>query len=145
MRRLVVVIGMLLAILALVTCAGSGGEGIVVTDAWARPSPMAQGNGAAYMVIRNNGSAADALVGASADFATTVELHESVMEGDMASMHPVEQIDLPAGGSVELKPGGYHIMLIGITQPLEEGQTVTITLHFAQADDIEVQAPVRQQ
>lgn len=136
-----------LTLLALAGCAAgtpATGSAIVVEDAWARPSPMMAGNGAAYMVIRNTGNVDDALIGAASDVAETVELHETTMEGDMAGMHPVEAIPVPAGGSVSLEPGGYHVMLIGLKQELQPGQTITLTLTFEKAGQITVQAEIRE-
>jgi copper(I)-binding protein len=106
---------------------------------------MMAGNGAAYMVIRNTGGADDALIGAASDVADMVELHETTMEGSMAGMHPVEAIPVPAGGSVSLEPGGYHVMLIGLKEELQVGQTITLTLTFEKAGQITVQAEVREE
>jgi copper(I)-binding protein len=145
-RKLLVVLA-LLAALALAACGqGSVEEGLAVEDAWVRPSPMAQGNGAGYMVITNNTGQDDALLGAGADFAESVEIHETVaMEDDMMAMHHVERIDIPAGESVSLEPGGYHVMLIGVTEALREGDTVTLTLNFENAGEMTIEAPVREE
>lgn len=150
-------------------CSGGGSDGINVSDPWARTSPMVDGAGAAYMVIGNTGSEADALTGGSSPVAKAVEVHETVampepsemaggsggVESPMASddgmgsgstmlgMQRVERLEIPAGGSVELKPGSYHIMLIGLTQPLEAGQEIEITLTFEKAGDVKVTAEVR--
>jgi periplasmic copper chaperone A len=118
---------------------------LTVEGAWARPSTGADRAGAAYLVIHNGSAADDALVGASSPVATTVEIHETTAgDSGMMAMHPVERIPIPAGGSVELKPGGYHIMLIGLTAPLEVGAEIAITLMFASAAPITVQAEVKQ-
>jgi copper(I)-binding protein len=78
--------------------------------------------GAAYMVIKNSGSSADALIGASSDVADKAEIHETKMVDGNATMSPVARIEVPAGGSVELKPGSYHVMFIGLKQPLRSGE-----------------------
>jgi len=142
-----VLLAVVLLTLMLAACAGaSAEEGISVEDAWVRPAPMAGGNGAGYMVITNHAGEPDALIGASASFAEMVEVHESVhMEGDMMGMHEVERIDIAPGESLRLEPGGYHIMLMGITEQLQEGDTVELTLHFETAGEVTVQAPVREQ
>lgn len=147
MKRKLLVVLALLAVLALAACdQASVEEGLAVEDAWVRPSPMAQGNGAGYMVITNNTGQDDALLGAGADFAETVEIHETVaMEGDMMGMQPVERIDIPAGESVSLEPGGYHVMFIGVAEALREGDTVTLTLNFENAGEISIEAPVREE
>jgi len=136
----------LLALLLAACTGASAEEGITVEDAWVRPAPVTGGNGAGYMVITNHTGEPDALIGASAGFAEMVEVHESVhMEGDTMSMHAVERIDIAPGESVRLEPGSYHIMLMGITEELQEGDTVELTLHFETAGDVTVQAPVREQ
>jgi periplasmic copper chaperone A len=139
--------------------------GITVEGAWARTSPMMASAGAAYMTLTS--SVDDRLTGVAVDagIAATVELHETVMAGDMGGgmtgdttsdtsgsmpvsteptmmMQPVDGIDLPAGIAVELKPGGYHIMLLDLVAPLEMGQTFTITLTFEQAGSVEVPVTV---
>jgi copper(I)-binding protein len=97
---------------------------------------------AAYMVLVNNGDA-DAIVKAESDVAKTVELHNVVMENNVMQMRPVEAIEVPANGQVELKPGGFHVMLIGLTRDLNEGDEVTIKLTTRSGKTIEVKAPVR--
>ena len=88
--------------------------------------------GAAFMVIVNNTEADDALVGASSPAAETVEIHQTTQaeDGTMA-MAPVEEVPIPAGGVAELKPGGYHVMLIDLVAPLVEGEQIELTLEFA--------------
>ncbi|MGQ9614668.1 copper chaperone PCu(A)C [Chloroflexus sp.] len=99
---------------------------------------------AAYMVLVNNG-ATDAIVKAESDVAKTVELHNVVMENNVMQMRPVEAIEVPANGQVELKPGGFHVMLIGLNRDLNEGDEVTIKLTTRSGKTIEVKAPVRKQ
>jgi periplasmic copper chaperone A len=117
--------------------------GIHINNAWVRPAPMAGGTGAAYMQISNGGPGDDRLIGVRADFAESVEIHESVHHDGMASMHSVDAIDLPAGGTITLETGGYHAMLINIADPLQPGTTVTLTLIFEKAGEIEITAEVR--
>lgn len=135
-------------LVALAGCAGrpsGSAQWITVEDAWVRPAPMEEGSAAAYMLIRNSDDTMDVLTGAEADFAATVEIHQTTTEGEMMHMMPVGQINIPAKGSVRLEPGGFHIMLMDLSEPLEEGDTVTLTLHFMRAGDVLVQAEVRQQ
>jgi copper(I)-binding protein len=160
-------LGALLAAVLLVAsviagCSGAGGS-IKVSEPWARNSPMVAAAGAAYMMIENSGSAADALVGAASPAAKTVEVHETyevespapsdatespaAMEspaGGMMGMRPIARLEVPAGGSVELKPGGYHIMLIDLNQELKVGDKIEITLKFEKAGDVKVTAEVRE-
>jgi periplasmic copper chaperone A len=117
---------------------------LFVTDAWARTSPMVQMAGAAYMVIHNDGATDDALVGVGSPVSATVETHETKDDGSgQMVMAPVASIPVPAGGSVELKPGSYHIMLIDLVAPLEAGQMVPLTLTFQSGATLEVSAEVR--
>jgi hypothetical protein len=101
------------------------------------------GTGAVYVTLSNAGSQADALVSASSDAAQTVELHEVKNEGGVMKMRPVSAIPVPAGGKAELKPGGYHIMLMGLKHDLKPGEKVGVTLKFEHGGEVRVEAPVR--
>ena len=150
-------------------CSSGGGASIKVSEPWARASSMMAAAGAAYMKIENTGSAADALVGAASPAAKTVEIHETVamdgempaasdgmgmespmpsasddMDGGMMGMRPIARLEIPAGGTVELKPGSYHIMLIDLNQELKPGDKIEITLTFEKAGEVEVTAEVRE-
>ena len=117
---------------------------LAVESAWARVSPMVDRAGAAYAVIRNSGTTDDALIAVTTPAATVVELHETVptASGEMM-MQPVVSIPVPAGGMAELKPGGYHMMLIDLTAPLVEGSTIELTLTFQGGTVLTVPAEVR--
>jgi copper(I)-binding protein len=108
---------------------------------------MAMGGGAnsaAYMTIRNTGSAPDKLIKAGGDVAGSIELHTMIEENGMMQMRPVEGgIEIPAGGEVQLKPGGFHVMLIGITRDLKQGEMVKLTLEFEKAGSVTIDAPVQ--
>lgn len=115
-----------------------------VEGAWARTSPMMERAGAAYLVIRNTGADDDALVGAASPAAAVVELHETKDDGTgQMSMMPVESIPVPAGGMAELKPGSFHIMLIDLVAPLDEGAMVDLTLTFQSGAVLQASAMVR--
>ncbi len=137
--------------LALVVAACGGGGGIRITDAWARNSPAVASAGAAYMVIENTGSAADALIGASSTVAKATEVHETVempaasdgTSSGMMGMQPVSRVEIPAGGKLELKSGSYHIMLIGLNQELKVGDKIEITLKLEKAGEIKATVEVR--
>jgi copper(I)-binding protein len=117
---------------------------IVVEDAWARTSMGMDRAGAAYLEVVNETGQADALVGAISPAAGTVELHETSADaGGQMAMHPVERIELPAGGRVALEPGGLHVMLIGLTADLVAGEEIELTLDFEHAPDMIVKATVR--
>lgn len=116
---------------------------LFVDGAWARTSPMMDMAGAAYLVIHNNGAADDALIGVTSPAANVVETHETKDDGTgQMAMMPVESIPVPAGGSVELKPGSYHIMLIELVAPLEAGAVVPLTLTFQSGTVVDVEAIV---
>lgn len=120
---------------------------VSVTDAWARPAMQMSGmsTAAVYLTLHNSGAEDDRLVGASTDAAETVELHQSSMEGGVMRMEPVDGIDVPAGETVRLEPGGLHLMLIGLTRDLAAGDHLTITLQFERAGEIEVDVEVREE
>ncbi len=139
---------------ALVAGCSSGGTSMKVSGAWARASSAMAAAGAAYLTIENPGSAADALVGASSPAAKTVEVHETVQmgspapgasaDGGMMGMQPIARLEIPAGGTVELKPGSYHLMLIDLNEDLVAGSTIEITLTFEKAAPLTVTAEVRE-
>ncbi len=127
---------------------------IRLENAWARRAPMmdagghggmagASGNGAVYVTVRNVTSEPDTLVATASDVATTVELHETRAEGGVMRMRPLETLDVPPGAAIEMKPGGYHLMLLGLTRDLKPGDTVALTLTFKKAGRLSVEAPVR--
>jgi hypothetical protein len=119
------------------------GEGVEAHDYWARAA-MAGGNSAAYMLLHNHGAEDDALISASSDISEAVELHLSQMKADgTMEMVQQEKIDLPADGEVELKPGSYHVMFIGLKQDLMAGSEITLTLTFEKAGEITLTIPVK--
>ena len=153
----------LLAIAPLVLAACGGDDPITIEGRWARTSPAMASMGAAYMDITS--SEGDQLVGVSvpASIAARAEIHEMVpadmamddsmdesmedgeMDMDMGAMvmQQIMALDLPAGETVSLEPGGYHVMLIDLAEPLAEGDTFNVTLDFAEADDLTVEVVVR--
>jgi periplasmic copper chaperone A len=118
--------------------------GITVDAAFARPSPAEGGNGGVFMTITNNSDGPDRLVGASSPAAKMVEIHETIDDNGVMKMRAVEGgFEIPAGGKLELKPGGKHVMLMGLTAPLNEGGEVEVTLNFEKAGPVTVKAPVK--
>ena len=102
-----------------------------VSNAWARATAAKTENGAAYLTILS--PTPDRLLSASSPAAKKTELHTMEMAGMVMKMRPAAGLDIPAGQPVALKPGGEHIMLIGLQQPLREGQSFTLTLNFEKA------------
>jgi copper(I)-binding protein len=118
---------------------------IAVADPFARASAGGAKVGAVFMTLKNSGSTTDALAGAESPVAERAELHTHIKEGDIMLMRPVQAIDVPAGGSVSLQPGGLHVMLIDLRQPLMEGEAFPLTLTFAKAGAMTIEVPVRGQ
>jgi copper(I)-binding protein len=136
----------LVATLALLVAACGSSDGVKIENQWSRTSPMVTSAGAAYMDI--TATETDRLIGASVDssLAAAVEVHETSMNDEGAMMmQQVVGIDLPAGETVKLEPGGYHIMLLELVEPLETGQTYTLTLQFAESGDQEIEVEVREE
>ncbi len=102
-----------------------------VKDAWVRTAVPGQSGTGAFMTITAKDGAK--LVGASSPVAGVTEVHEMKMEGDVMRMRAVQALDLPAGKTVQLKPGGYHVMLMELKQALPKGATVPLTLTFKDA------------
>jgi copper(I)-binding protein len=111
-----------------------------INNAWARATPGKAENGAAYLTIQSPTS--DRLVSVSSPLAKKVEVHTMTMAGMVMQMRPLAALDIPAGQPVILKPRGEHIMLIGLTQPLREGQSFPLTLTFDKAGTRTVTVPV---
>ena len=109
---------------------------------WARPTPQTVTNGAAYLTLVNQGKQVDRLLSATGDVAGTIELHTHVEEGGVMKMRPVEAIEVKPGEPVVFRPGGLHIMLVNLKQPLVEGQTFKLLLNFERAGSIPVDVHV---
>jgi hypothetical protein len=125
----------------LCACSPAGSEDIEVKDAWVRAA--SDTTGGAFMNIANNGTEADRLISAESDASEIVQIHETLMENEVMMMREVDGIDIPAGGIVELAPGGYHVMLINLKQPLKPSEKVALTLNFEKAGPVAVEAEVR--
>lgn len=116
---------------------------ITVSDAWARASAGPARAGGAFLTVTNAGAEADALVSAAADVSEKVELHTHIKDGDVMKMRQVEKIDLPAGETVVLQPGGLHVMFMGLKAPLKEGESFPLTLTFEKAGETTVTVQVK--
>ncbi|CAA7626810.1 conserved exported hypothetical protein [Candidatus Terasakiella magnetica] len=112
-----------------------------VVGPFMRAAPVAGGNGAAFLSIRNHGGA-DRLIAAEAGISKAVELHTHVKDGDIFRMRKVDAIAVAEHGSIDLKPGGDHIMFIGLNAAMKEGAKVPITLVFEKAGKVTVEVPV---
>lgn len=114
-------------------------DSLVVSRAWVRP---ADETSAAYLQITNNSRSPQQLVGVDTAAAHTAEIHETQMDGDIMRMRPVAAIEIPAGETVHLEPGGTHVMLMGLTSPLIVGQAIPLKLMFGSGASLEVEAVV---
>jgi periplasmic copper chaperone A len=119
-------------------------QGIEVHDAYARSASGMATTGAAFMVIHNHGGAADRLIGVSSDVAEKVELHthREDANGVMRMIHVEEGFELPTDGEIVMERGGHHVMFMGLTAPMVQGDVIDLTLVFAQAGEVTVQVPV---
>ena len=114
---------------------------INVASAYARATAAGQPAGGGFLTLVNAGGD-DRLVSASSDAAASVELHMMSMKGDVMQMRQVDAIDIKAGQTVELKPGGYHLMLMGLKAPLKAGSSFPLTLKFEKAGEVTVRLKV---
>ena len=116
---------------------------IEIEQPWARATPKGATIGAGYMKLINTGAEPDRLVGGSVAFAGRFELHSMTMEQGVMKMREVKDgLEIKPGETVELKPGGYHVMFVDLKEPLKQGEDVTVTLIFAKAGTIDVKYPV---
>ena len=116
---------------------------ITITAPWSRETAPSQSVGGGFVTIANGGKADDRLVAASSPVAAEVQLHTMSMDGGVMRMRQLtDGIAVPAGGTVQLKPGSLHLMFIGLKSPLKRGSNVPVTFRFAKAGNVTVQFPV---
>ncbi len=137
LRRTLIAAATLLAVVADIHAQGVP----KVEGAWARPTVQGQAGGGGFLKI-TGGSAPDRLLAASASVSKVVELHSMTMDGNVMQMRQIEAIDVPAGKTVELKPGGMHVMFVGLTRTLKVGATFPMTLRFEKAGEVKVDVKV---
>ena len=139
-RTTFLIAAMLVAALALPAHADDVTAGSVKISApWARATPKGAAVGVGYMTITNNGSAPDRLVGGAADVASRFEIHEMTMDNGVMRMRPITKgLEIKPGQTVELKPGGNHVMFVGLKKPLAQGEHVKATLAFEKAGKVDV-------
>jgi uncharacterized protein YcnI/copper(I)-binding protein len=117
---------------------------LTLEQPWSRATPSGAKVGGGYLRITNTGMAPDRLTGGSLPLASKVEVHEMRLEGDVMRMKAVEGgLEIKPGATVELKPGGFHLMFMDLKEPLKEGQTLKGTLTFEKAGPVEVEYTVR--
>jgi periplasmic copper chaperone A len=115
-----------------------------ISALWVRATPKGAPVGGGYMTITNAGTAPDRLIGGSADVSSRFEIHEMSMDNGVMKMRPVGKgLEIKPGQTIELKPGGYHVMFVGLNKPFEEGQHVKATLEFEKAGKVAVDFTVQ--
>ena len=114
-----------------------------VRDAWVAEALPGQSMTAAYMIISNQGDVDEELLSVESEVAEKVELHKMEQQGEMMRMRRVDSIVIGPGEEVELEPGGLHIMLIGLTREVKEGDTIEFKLNFESGANLMVSAPVK--
>lgn len=117
---------------------------LTIDDAMARAVPPTAKMSAAFMTLTNNEATDLAMVSAESSAAKAVELHNNTMVDGKMKMRKVDQIDLPANQTTELKPGGLHVMLIGLNRALVEGETIDLKLNFSDGSSEAMEIPIQQ-
>jgi periplasmic copper chaperone A len=117
---------------------------LVLDHAWSRATPGGAKVGGGYLIIENKGATADKLIGGSSPVAGKVEVHEMAMNNGVMTMRLLKDgLPIPAGQSVKLAPGGYHVMLMDLKAPLKKGDKIPVTLKFEKAGDVKVTLDVQ--
>jgi len=116
---------------------------ITVEGAYARATPPNLPNSAAFMTVKNSSDKLVSIISASSEVSKVVELHTHDMKDGVMKMYQVPKIDIPAKGETVLKPGGFHIMFIGLHSPLKVGEEVTLTINLSNGESQRVTAPIK--
>lgn len=132
-----------LKVFLLLSIANAGAQGITVQDAWIRGIPPSATTTAAFMTIHNTGPDDAVLKSADCDVARTVQIHTMEQIGEIMKMKEVRELRIPANGQTVLAPKGYHIMLIGLIKPINEGETIPLSLNFTNRATVEVDAVIK--
>jgi hypothetical protein len=126
----------------LISACGPTGPEIVIDNAWVRPDPLWE-NAAGYFNVTNFGGESDTLLGVSIAISDTERMHQTVMDGEIHKMLPVENLEIAPGESIAFMPMSYHVMMIDLTAGLEYGQSISIAFEFEKSGTIEIQAEIR--
>ena len=118
-------------------------QSVQIKDAFDRATNPGQSVGGGYLTIENPNATADKLMSVTYAKASSVQIHEMKMDGDKMIMRDIGTLAIPAKSKVELKPGGYHLMLMGLKEQLNDGDVIAVTLQFEKAGKVEVNMPVR--
>ena len=136
------------AAFALAVISANAGEykagSLDISDPWSRATPKGASVAAGYMTIKNTGSTPDRLISGSSDVGSRFEIHEMKMENGVAKMRPIKEgLEIKPGDTVELKPGSFHVMFVGLKKPLAAGDHINATLVFEKAGTVSVEYEVR--
>jgi periplasmic copper chaperone A len=116
---------------------------LVITQPWSRATPGGAKIGGGFLTIENKGAAPDRLIGVAGDVAGKIEIHEMAMNNGVMTMRPLDKgLAIEPGKTVKLAPGGYHLMLMDLKQPLKQGDKVPVTLEFEKAGKVQVSLDV---
>jgi len=144
MSRVIAAVAALMLTAAVAAADDAHAGSLRIEDAWSRATPAGSRVGVGYLRIVNDGEHADRLIGASSSAAGRVMVHRTVeADGTTRMEHQSDGVAIPAGARVTLEPGGYHLMLMQLEQPLGKGDRVPVTLTFEHAGPIEVELAVR--
>ena len=139
---LLVILTICLSVLAQAQAQTSTTNSISVEHPWARATPAGAKTGAAYLTLVNNGTVADRLIRASTPVAEKVQVHQEIDDNGVMKMRELPVVDIGPGAALTFKPGGTHMMIIGLKQPLKKGQTFPLTLEFEKAGKLDLQVPI---
>lgn len=112
---------------------------LTISDPWSRATPKGAQTAIGYMTIRNNGTSPERLIGGSIEVAAQFQLHSMKMEGDVAKMNELHSVEIKPGQSIEFKPGGSHVMFVGLKRQLAKGEHIKGTLVFEHAGTVPVE------
>ncbi|OMH25609.1 copper chaperone PCu(A)C [Motiliproteus sp. MSK22-1] len=116
---------------------------IHIDNAYVRATPPGAPNTAAFMTIKNTENESVKLISATSDIARSTELHTALKQDGVMKMRKVDDMSIPANGELELKPGSYHVMFIGLNQPVKEDETVMLMLNFSDGSKKHLEVPVK--
>jgi len=117
---------------------------LVITQAWSRATPNGAKIGSGYFTIENKGTAADRLIGVSADIAGKVEVHEMATKDGVMTMRPLDKgLTIDPGKTIKLAPGGSHLMMFDLKSPLKQGDALPVTLEFEKAGKVKISLDVQ--
>ncbi|QEY65647.1 copper chaperone PCu(A)C [Metapseudomonas lalkuanensis] len=146
MRKTLLALGALLSFSGTLAAHDYNLGSLHIEHPWAMAVPAVSPNGAAYLVIHNRGTDTDMLLGADTVRAGKTEIHEHLHKDGLMKMQKVEGgVAIPAGGQARFEQGGYHLMMFGLKQPLNDGDKFPMTLHFQKAGDLDVEVHVQTQ